>query len=77
VQLVEGLGSPGVEFGVSRVRAPAIACSGQYKFVGGMLVVVHRRGLGAAKKQKCRGITVNIRDTDEECAGFLTGYLNS
>jgi hypothetical protein len=50
VQLVEGLGSPGVGFGVSRVRALAVAYSGQYKFAGGMLVVVHRRGLGTAKK---------------------------
>jgi hypothetical protein len=65
VQLVEGLGSPGVGFGVSRVRAPTVAYSGQYKFARGMLVVVHRRGLGGAKKQKCRGLTVNVRDTDE------------
>jgi hypothetical protein len=62
---MEGLGSPRVGFGVNQVRAPAIACSGQYKFAGGMLVAVHRRGLGAAKKQKCRGLTVNVRDTDE------------
>jgi hypothetical protein len=47
---MEGLGLPRVGFGVSRVRAPAIACSGQYKFAGGMLVVVHYGGLGAAKK---------------------------
>jgi hypothetical protein len=51
---MEGLGSPGVGFGVSRVRAPAIACSDQYKFAVGMLVAVHRRGLGAVKKQKYR-----------------------
>jgi hypothetical protein len=65
VQLVEGLESPGVGFGVSRVRAPAVAYSSQDKFVGGMLVAVHRRGLAAAKKQKCRVLTVNVRDTDE------------
>jgi hypothetical protein len=34
VQLIEGLGSPGLGFGVSRVRAPTIAYSGQYKFAG-------------------------------------------
>jgi hypothetical protein len=61
---MEGLGSPMVGFGVSRVRAPAIACSGQYKFAGGMLVVVHCRGLGAAKKQKCRGLSENVRETE-------------
>ena len=61
----EGLGTPGVGFGVRQVRAPAIVCSGQYKFVGGMLVAVHRRGLGAVKKQKCKGLTVNVRDTYE------------
>jgi hypothetical protein len=65
VQLVDGLGSPRVGFGVSRVRAPAVAYFGQYKFVGGMLVAVHHRGLGAAKKQKCRGLTVTVRDTEE------------
>jgi hypothetical protein len=34
MQLIEGLGSPRVGFGVSRVMAPAIAYSGQYKFAG-------------------------------------------
>jgi hypothetical protein len=65
VQLVEGLESPGVGFGVSQVRAPAVAYSSQYEFAGGMLVAFHRRGLGAAKKQKCRGLSVNERDTVE------------
>ena len=65
MQLVEGLGSYWVGFGVSRVRVPAVAYSDQYKFAGGMLVAVHRRGLGAAKKQNYRGLTVNVRDTDE------------
>jgi hypothetical protein len=65
VQLVEGLESPRVGFGARRVRAPVVAYFGQYKFTGGMLVVVHRRGLGAAKKQKCRGLTVNVRDTEK------------
>jgi hypothetical protein len=64
VQLVEGLGSLGVGFGVSRVMVPSVVYSSQYKFVGGMLVAVHRRGLGATKKQKCRGLTVNVRDTN-------------
>jgi hypothetical protein len=50
VQLVEGLGLPGLELGVEQRRSLAIAFSGQYKFTGGVLVVVHRRGLGAVKK---------------------------
>jgi hypothetical protein len=50
VQLVEGLVSPGVGFGVSRVRTPAVAYSGQYEFAEDLLVAVHHRGLGAAKK---------------------------
>ena len=60
---MEGLGSPRVGFGVSQVRAPAIACYGQYKFAGGMLVVVHRRGLGAVKKQKYKGLSENVSET--------------
>jgi hypothetical protein len=31
----------------------------------GMLTGVRHRGLGAAKKQKCMDLTVNVRDTDE------------
>jgi hypothetical protein len=65
VQLVEGLGSPGVGFGVRQFRALAIAYSSQYRFAGGILITVHRRGLGAAKKQKCSGLTVNVRDIDK------------
>jgi hypothetical protein len=65
VQLVERLESHGVGFGASRVRAPAIVYSGQYKFAGGMLVAVHCHGLGAANKQKCRGLTVNVRDIEK------------
>jgi hypothetical protein len=60
--LREGLGSPGVGFGVRQVRAPAIVCSSQYKFVGGMLVAVHRRGLDKVKKQKYRGLSENVSD---------------
>jgi hypothetical protein len=62
VQLRVRLESPGVGFGVSQVRAPAIACSSQYKFAGGMLVAVHRRGLGAVKKQKYKGLSENVSE---------------
>jgi hypothetical protein len=76
VQLMEGLGSLGVGFGVSRVRAPDIACSGQYKFAGGMLVTVRRRGPDAAKKQKCRGLSENVREIVNSGLGFLTSFSN-
>jgi hypothetical protein len=39
-----------VELCVEQRRSLAIAFSGHYKFAGGVLVVVHRRGLGAVKK---------------------------
>jgi hypothetical protein len=42
--------SPGVELGVEQRRDLAVAFSGQYGFAGDMLVAVHRRGPGAAKK---------------------------
>jgi hypothetical protein len=47
---MEGLGSPGVEFGVDQVRSLVVEHFGRYKFARGMLVVIHRRGLGAVKK---------------------------
>jgi hypothetical protein len=50
MQLVEGLGSPGLELGIKQRRSLAIVFSGQYKIAGGVLVTVHRRGLGAVKK---------------------------
>jgi hypothetical protein len=34
VQLRDGLGSPGVELGVDRVRALVVAYFGRYKFAG-------------------------------------------
>jgi hypothetical protein len=40
VQLVEGLGSPGVEFGVNQVRSLAFAYHDWYRLAGGR---VHRR----------------------------------
>jgi hypothetical protein len=40
VQLRVGLGSPGVELGVDRVRAPVVVHPGWYKFAGGH---THRR----------------------------------
>jgi hypothetical protein len=49
MQLMEGLGSPGVGFGVSRLRAPTIVYSGQYKFVGGH---AHRRSLSWTWRSK-------------------------
>jgi hypothetical protein len=50
MQLIEGLGSPGLELGVKQRRGLVVAFSGQYEFAGDVLVVVHRRGPSAAKK---------------------------
>lgn len=77
MQLRVKLESPRIGFGVSRVRAPAIACSGQYKFAGGVLVAVHHRGLVAVKKQKYRGLSGNVRETVNSGKGFFTSYLNN
>jgi hypothetical protein len=74
VQLIEGLGSPGVELGVDQVRSLAFAYPGRYRLTGGL---VHRRGPGSAKKHKCRGLTVIVRETMNSAQGFLIGYSNS
>jgi hypothetical protein len=50
VQFVEGSMSLGVELVVEQRRDLVVAFSGQYGFTGDMLVVVHRRGPGTAKK---------------------------
>jgi hypothetical protein len=50
MQLVQGLGSPGVEFGADRVISLAFVYFGRYRLAGGMLVAVHRCGPGATKK---------------------------
>jgi hypothetical protein len=42
--------SLGVELVVEQRRDLVVAFSGQYGFTGDMLVVVHRRGPGTAKK---------------------------
>jgi hypothetical protein len=59
---MEGLGSPGVEFGVDLVRSLVVEHFGRYKFARGVLVAVHRRGLSAVKKQKYRGLCENARE---------------
>jgi hypothetical protein len=38
---------------------------------------VRGRGPDLAKKQKGRGLGANVRDTCEQCAGFLISYSNS
>jgi hypothetical protein len=50
VQLIEGKRLLDVELGISQVRAPAIACSGQYELAGARSVAVHHRGSRAVKK---------------------------
>jgi hypothetical protein len=50
VQLIEGKHLLDVELGISQVRAPAIACLGQYRLAGARSVAVLRRGPRAVKK---------------------------
>jgi hypothetical protein len=47
MQLMEGLGLPGVGLGVNQVRAPVAAHPDRYKFTGGR---AHRRGPGVVKR---------------------------
>jgi hypothetical protein len=65
LQLIEGLWSLYVELGVSHTGAPVIAFSGQYRLAGDTLVVMHHRGLSTEKKQKGRGLGVNVSDTSK------------
>jgi hypothetical protein len=74
---MEGLGSPWVGIGVDRVRASVVAYPGWYKFVGGVLTTVHRRGPRAVKKQKHRGLSGNVRETVNNGWGFFTSYSNN
>jgi hypothetical protein len=50
VQLIEGKRLLDVELGISQVRAPVIACLGQYRFVGARSTAVLRRGPDVVKK---------------------------
>jgi hypothetical protein len=50
VQLMVGLGLPGVGLGVDQVRAPVVTHLGWYKFTGGRVHRRSRRGLDAVKK---------------------------
>jgi hypothetical protein len=52
-----------VEIGIDRVRASFVAYPGLYRLAGGRLTAVRRRGPGSAKKQKCRGLSENVRET--------------
>ena len=63
--MVGELESPRVEFGVKQRKGLVVAYSGQYEFAGDRLVVVHRRGPDVVKKQKRRGLGVNVSGTNE------------
>jgi hypothetical protein len=54
VQLIEGKRLLDVELGISQVRAPAIACLGQYRFAGARSAAVLRRGPDVVKEYKSR-----------------------
>ena len=62
MQLVEGLGSPGVEFGVDQVRSLAFAYSGRYKLAGAAAPpsVV---GDAVLQRRKNRGALVHLSET--------------
>jgi hypothetical protein len=50
VQLIEGKRLLDVELGISQVRAPTIACLGQYRLTGAQSAAVLRRGPSVVKK---------------------------
>jgi hypothetical protein len=74
MQLVEGLGSPGVEFSVDRVRSLAFAYSGRYRLTGECsppLVV----GDLTLRRNKKGGASVRMSETNVNSAqGFLISY---
>jgi hypothetical protein len=56
VQLMEGLGSPGMGLGVNQIRAPVFAHPSRYKFAGGR---AHRRspsGTSRCEEIEIRGV---------------------
>jgi hypothetical protein len=50
MQLIEGKRLLDVELGISQVRAPTIACRGQYRLAEARSAAVLRRGPDAVKK---------------------------
>jgi hypothetical protein len=50
VQLIEGKRLLDVELSINQVRAPAIACIGQYKLAGARSVAVLHRGPDVVKE---------------------------
>jgi hypothetical protein len=65
VKLVGEIESHRVQLGVKQRKGLAVTYSGQYEFVGDRLVAVHRRGPDVVKKQKRRGLGVNVSGTSE------------
>jgi hypothetical protein len=43
----------------------------------GVFTGVQHRGLGSAKKQKCRDLCAYVSDTRKQCPGFFTDCLKS
>jgi hypothetical protein len=65
VQLVEGLVSQRVEFGVGQVRAMVFEHIGQFRLAGGH---AHRRSPSrtqVVKRKKCRGLSAYVSETRE------------
>jgi hypothetical protein len=63
VQLRDKLGSPGVGFGVSQVRALIIAYSGQYKFTGGCARHRSPSWIECCEEIEVWGLSANVRET--------------
>jgi hypothetical protein len=42
-----------------------------------VFIGVQHRGLGSAKKQKCRDLCAYVSETRKQCHGFFTDYLKS
>jgi hypothetical protein len=59
VQLVEGLGSPGVEFGVDQVRSLAFVYPGRYRLAGGC---VHHRSSSWTWVNRSAGVSVQMSE---------------
>jgi hypothetical protein len=61
MQLVEGLGSPGMGLGVNQVRTPVVAHPGRYKFAEGR---THRRspsGTWHCEEIEVRGVLCKLQ----------------
>jgi hypothetical protein len=64
VQLIKGKRLLDVELGINQVRAPAIACLGQYRLTGARPGAVRRRGPRVVKKKE-EGLSAFVSDSNK------------